>query len=146
MSILLLLHILVSSLAYLLFGITCCAASLYLYRSRRIKAKQVGLGDRFPWSLAELDMFLDHSLKAGLALMGAGLMLGMAVHEQMYGSFGITSPRLIFPLCIWLFYLAALLMRRKTGLGLTVQAHLMAWGLMCAALSFLYEMNLATAI
>jgi hypothetical protein len=77
--------------------------------------------------------------------MGAGLALGLAVHMQIHGSFGIASPRLILPLGIWLFYLAALLFRLRSGLGFTVQTRLMACGLMCLLGSLCYELTLARA-
>lgn len=143
MSNLLIIHIIASSLGYILFGAAFATACLYIYRDHGLKTKRFKLDDRFPWSLHQLDYTLFAILWTGFLLMGAGLLLGMSVQKTMYGFINYASPRLIFPFFIWLFYLAILSFRFITGLRGRIPAHLSAYGFTCAALSFLYEMHIA---
>ncbi len=143
MPVTLILHIAISSLGYLLFGAAFAISCVYIYRDHAIKTKQFKMGDRFPWSLNQLDRALFISLIAGFVFMGIGLLLGIYVHKLVYGIVDLTSPRLIFPFFIWLFYLALLLFRLLTGLRGRIPAQLAACGFSCAALSFLFELHIA---
>ncbi|WP_207260260.1 cytochrome c biogenesis protein CcsA [Desulfovibrio sp. Huiquan2017] len=144
MSARLILHIIICSLGYLLFGITCVIAFVYLKRERAIKTKAYRLGKGFRWSLHDLDRGLFISLTLGFVAMGLGLLMGMALQGAKYGMVDLTSPRILFPAVIWLFYLLVLSFRITMGLRGKIPSYMAVYGFHAVVLSFAMELYLAT--
>ena len=145
MSALLSLHIIICSLGYLLFGITGVIAFVYLKKERAIKTKAYRLGEGCRWSLHNLDRSLFVSLALGFVAMGLGLLLGIAFQDAKYGAVDLTSPRILFPAVIWLFYLLILSFRLTTGLRGKIPSYMAVYGLHAVVLSFVLELYLAAA-
>lgn len=143
MSALLILHIIICSLGYLLFGITSVIAFVYLKRERAIKTKAYRLGEGFRWSLQDLDRSLFISLTLGFVAMGLGLLIGIALQGAKYGTVDPTSPRILFPAIIWLFYLLILSFRLTTGLRGKIPSYMTVYGFHAVVMSFALELYLA---
>lgn len=146
MSALLALHIFVCSLGYVLFGITCVIAFVYLKRERTIKTKAYKLSEGFHWSLHDLDRGLFVSLTLGFVAMGLGLLMGIALQDAKYGMVDLTSPRILFPAVIWFFYLLILSFRLTTGLRGKIPSYMAVYGFHAVVMSFVLELYLATAL
>ncbi|MFW5490054.1 MAG: cytochrome c biogenesis protein CcsA [Desulfovibrio sp.] len=145
MQVLLPLHIIVCSLGYLFFGVTFVTAFIYLKRERTIKAKAWRLGQTFRHSLYELDRCLFASLAVGFVAMGLGLFMGVILYEAKYGFVDLTSPRILFPAVIWIFYLLILAFRLLTGLRGKIPSYMAVYGFHAVAMSFVLELYLAAA-
>ncbi|WP_027184411.1 cytochrome c biogenesis protein CcsA [Desulfovibrio inopinatus] len=143
MPVLLPLHIIICSLGYLLFGVTSLIAYVYLKRERAIKAKTWRLDKPFRFSLYELDRCLFASLTVGFVAMGLGLPMGIILQEAKYGFVDLTSPRILFPTVIWLFYLLILAFRLLTGLRGKIPSYMSVYGFHATVISFVLELYLA---
>ena len=145
MPVLLILHIVICSLGYLLFGFASAVAYVYLRQERALKAKTCRLGARFRWSLCDLDRCLFTSLILGFAAMGFGLPMGIALQKTMYGIVDLASPRILLPALIWIFYLLILTFRLLTGLRGKIPSYMAVYGFHAVAISFVLELCLAAA-
>jgi ABC-type uncharacterized transport system permease subunit len=145
MTVLLPLHIIICSLGYLLFGATSVIALVYLKRERDIKTKTWRPGKPFRLSLHALDRCLFAGLTVGFVAMGLGLPLGLVLQEAKYGFVDPTSPRILFPAVIWIFYLVLLGFRLLTGLRGKIPSYLTVYGFHAVAMSFVLELYLASA-
>lgn len=106
------------------FTFAAATALLYLYEDRRLSRRDTGLLRlRLP-SLEALDRLAARVVLAGLALLSAGMLVGLAWLDVDGFDAAMTVA-----VAIWAFYALALVLRREAGL----QGRRLAWALVGGA-------------
>jgi len=100
---------------YAMLFLTFVSSVLYLILSRQLKHKQtVSWAARLP-ALQEIDELGYKSLLLGLPFMTAGLMAGVLVAQEHYGSTYFADPKVLLSLLMWGIYLVLLYTRWSAG-------------------------------
>ena len=111
--------------AFASFTVAAATALLYLYEDRRLSRRDTGLLRlRLP-SLEGLERLAARAALAGLALLSAGIVVGLAWLSVE----GLDSAMTV-TVAIWAFYGLTLLLRREAGLV----GRRLAWALVAGAL------------
>lgn len=104
--------------AFASFTVAAATALLYLYEDRRLTRRDTGLLRlRLP-SLAALDRLAARVMLGGLALLSAGIVVGLTWLDVD----GLDAAMTV-TVAIWVFYALALLLRHEAGL----QGRRLAW-------------------
>jgi ABC-type uncharacterized transport system permease subunit len=93
------------------FALAASMAALYVWEERRLKRRDSRLLRLRPPPLELLDRLAVRTAAAGLALLSAGVALGLVSLES-----GGVDAAMLVTAAIWVFYLALLLLRRGAGL------------------------------
>jgi ABC-type uncharacterized transport system permease subunit len=106
--------------AFASFTVAAAVAFLYLFEERRLKRRDARvLRLRLP-SLEALDRLAARVALVGLALLSAGILVGLTRLEAAEIDLAMTVT-----VVLWALYAAALLLRREIGL----QGRRLAWSL-----------------
>jgi len=106
--------------AFASFTLGAAAAVLYLYEDRRLTRRDTGLLRRRLPSLEGLERLAVRATLGGLALLSAGIVVGLAWLDVD----GLDAAMSV-TIAIWAFYGLALVLRREAGL----QGRRLAWAL-----------------
>ena len=108
------LHISLLLAAYVALFLSLAASVLYLIQERRLKAKQPALRGLPP--LDTTDQIALKTLLFGLPCMTAGLLIGSALAEQLYGPAFFSDPKILLAFAMWFAYCTMIFIRRHSGL------------------------------
>lgn len=110
------------------FTVAGCMAALYLWEERRLKRRDARvLRLKLP-PLHALDRLAARVATAGLALLSAGIVVGLVTLDR-----GDVDAAMLVTVGTWLFYAAALLLRREAGVRGRRAAWLLLLGLVLVA-------------
>ena len=107
-------HILLLLAAYAALFLSLLASVLYLIQERRLKTKQPALKILPP--LETTDQIALKTLLFGLPCMTAGLLIGSALAEQLYGPAFFADPKILLAFAMWFAYCVMIFIRRHSGL------------------------------
>ncbi len=108
-------HVTNMMLAYSGFTISFIASILYILLSREIHNKQLGFFfSRLP-SLELLDRLSNLAVWIGVIFISIGILLGIRMANEVWGSKWPLDPKLISVFVTWLIYVAFLYLRNKMG-------------------------------
>jgi ABC-type uncharacterized transport system permease subunit len=107
-------HIVLLLAAYAALFLSLLASVLYLVQERRLKAKLPALKALPP--LETTDQIALKTLLFGLPCMTAGLLIGSALAEQLYGPAFFADPKILLAFAMWFAYCVMIFIRRHSGL------------------------------
>ncbi len=91
------------------------ASLLYLIQERSLKSKRAsGLLSRLP-ALEVIDEIGLRSLLLGFPFMTVGLIVGMALAQQTFGTVNFLDPKIFLSLLMWAVYMVLLYTRWSSG-------------------------------
>ena len=108
------LHIALLLAAYAALFLSLVASVLYLVQEHRLKTKQPALKSLPP--LETTDQIALKTLIFGLPCMTAGLLIGSALAEQLYGPAFFADPKILLAFAMWFAYCLMIFIRRHSGL------------------------------
>jgi ABC-type uncharacterized transport system permease subunit len=108
------LHITLLLAAYAALFLSLLASVLYLIQEHRLKAKKAAIRSLPP--LETTDQIALKTLLFGLPCMTAGLLIGSALAEQLYGPAFFTDPKILLAFAMWFAYCLMIFIRRHSGL------------------------------
>jgi len=110
------LHMSLTLLAYGAFGMAALLSTMYLAQEHELKLrKSNALTARLP-ALEQLDTTGPRLVAIGLALLSAGLLIGMAWLKRQQGVYLKADPKIIWAIFVWILYALLLGLRRRYGL------------------------------
>jgi ABC-type uncharacterized transport system permease subunit len=110
------LHIGLLLTAYAALCVSVLASVLYLIQEKRLKARtHTGLMSKLP-PLETTDQIALRSLLVGLPCMTAGLLIGSALAQSLYGAAYFRDPKVLLSFAMWIAYVGMIAIRRSSGL------------------------------
>ncbi len=111
----LLVHICFILVGYAAIVLSFGASLLYLIQERSLKSKRAsGLLSRLP-ALEVIDEIGLRSLLLGFPFMTVGLIVGMALAQQTFGTVNFLDPKIFLSLLMWAVYMVLLYTRWSSG-------------------------------
>ena len=108
-------HAGISLIAYGFLGLAFCGGLMYLLQERELKSRKLGyFFSRLP-SLEALDQLNSHCLAVGFAFLTLGMVTGIFLSKQAWGTYWRWNPKEVCSLIIWCIYLVQIHQRFTVG-------------------------------
>jgi len=116
MSSLGILHLVLMVAAFVVFSLSFIVSGLFLIQERQLKFHRAGPGwmGRLP-ALESMDRLHYRVLGTGFALLTLGILSGMILSKNLFGSYLTADPRQIASIVTWGIYILFLNVRIRPG-------------------------------